>query len=454
MSMDLVVSVENTSPIRRKLTIKIPARTVANRFERSLAEVQRTANLKGFRPGQAPISVVRQMYGADVRHRLYHNLIDESFQEAVREQKLMTIGRPEIEAGEHKHGEGEHDHAAHEDKDFTYTATVEVMPEIDVKGYTGIALTREKVEIKDTDVEALIKNVQDSHAELIPVGGGLVGADGRASSRPVQKGDYVEMNFDGGVVTETGVEPQEGMKGNRMIEVGSDSLIPGFEDNLVGMRSGETKTFRVPFPKDFHEDTLAGKESEFTVTINEVKEKKLPALDDDFAKQIGHETMDEFRTKAREHLTKDRTASVERKLRSDLIEALIQKNPFDVPLTLVETQTRALAQDWAEELKRNGLDDQTIQGAIMQELPNLKKRSESQVRASLILEAISKKQNITITDAQVEAEMEKISAQMKVEMPRLKEFYEKNPGRREDLEFRMRQDATVEYLMTQSKIKG
>jgi trigger factor len=142
--MELQVTVEKPSSILRKLTIKVPASVVATRFNRGLAEVQKDAKLKGFRPGQAPMAIIKQYYGADVRHRVYHNLIDESFQKAVQENKLMAVGRPTIESPDHKHGEGDHDHAINEDKDFTFTATVEILPEIEVKGYTGLALTQEK----------------------------------------------------------------------------------------------------------------------------------------------------------------------------------------------------------------------------------------------------------------------------------------------------------------------
>lgn len=455
MNMNLQIQVEKTSNIQRKLTIRVPAKIVANRFERGLAEVQKTARLKGFRPGHAPLSVVKQFYGEDVRHRLYHNLIDESFQEAVREQKLMTVGRPQIEdSPEHKTGVGEHDHTAHEDKDLVYTATVEVMPEIEVKGYTGIALTKEKAEITNDDVKKVVESLRDAHAELVPVAGGLVGADGKPSSRPVKMGDHVDMAFSGGIVTETGVEEKAGMKGSRVIEIGSQSLIPGFEENVVGMRQGETKTFRIPFPKDYHAAELAGKESEFTVTVNELKEKKVPELSDEFAKQLGYESVADLNAKAKDHLTRERTEEVDRKLRNELVNTIVAKNEFEVPAALIETQTRALAQDWAEELKRQGLDDNTIQQAIMSEIANLKKRAEGQVRASLVLESIAKKESIEVKAEELEEELKKVAQSMNVEADKLREFYAKNPGRNEDFVFRLRQEKTLKFLLDKAKIKS
>lgn len=453
--MELSVQVEKTSNIGRKLTIRVPAKVVASRFQKGLVEVQKTAKLKGFRPGHAPMNVIKQFYGEDVKHRLYHSLIDESLQTAIREQKIMAVGRPVIEdSPESKTGAGEHDHAVSEDRDLVYTATVEVMPEIEVKGYTGISLTKQKSEITDADVEKVVQNLRDSQADVVPVSGGLVGADGKPSSRPVQKGDFVDMTFSGGVVTASGIEEKPGMKGTRLVEIGSSTLVEGFEENLVGMRAGETKTFRVTFPKDFYDAETAGEEAEFTATVNELKEKKLPALDDEFAKQMGYEGLADLRTKAREHLVKERGDEVDRKLRGDLIEAIISKNEFEMPAALVESQTRALAQDWAEDLKRQGFDEQTIQQAIVSELANLKKRAESQVRASLLLESVAKKENIEVKAEHIDAEMDKIAASMKVEPEKLKDFYAKNPGRKEDLSFRLRQEMTLKFLLDKAKIKS
>jgi trigger factor len=451
--MELNVQVEKSSPILRKLTIRVPAKEVAARYNRGLAEVQKTASLKGFRPGQAPITVIKQFYGEDVKHRLFHNLIDESYQTAIRKENLKAVGQPRIETPDHKTGEGEHDHSINEDQDLTYTATVEVLPEIEVKGYTGLALKKEDGNVKDEDIETVIKNLLDSQSELVPASSGLADASGKASSRAVRKGDFVDMAFDGGIVTDKGVERKEGMKGSRVIEIGSDSLIAGFEDNIVGMRSGDTKTFRLKFPTDYFEKDIAGKEAEFTVNVNEVKEKKTPELTDDFAKTAGYEGVADLRQKAKEHLLKQRTEEIDRKLRSDLLEQIIEKNKFDVPQALIESQTRALAQDWAQELKRQGLDDKMIQSAVMSEIENLKKRAEQQVRASLLLEGIATQEKIELKDEDYATELKTLATSMNVPEEQLKDFYAKNPARREDFAFRVRQERTLKFLLDKAKIK-
>lgn len=451
--MEMQVQVEKTSNIVRKLTIRVPAKTVANRFENGLAEVAKTAKFKGFRPGHVPMSVVKQYYGDDVRHRVFHNLIDESFREAVREQQLKTVGAPKIDTPDHQTGEGAHDHTIQENQDLTFTATVEVLPEVEVKGYTGIALTQGKAEVNNEDIETTVKNLIDSQAELVPAAGGLAMADGSMSSRPAQMGDFADMNFSGGLVTETGIEEKAGMKGTRVIELGSNSLIPGFEEQVVGMRKGETKTFRVRFPKDYGDESFSDKEAEFTVTVNELKEKKLPEVNDEFAKKLGYESVADMRVKAKEHLVRTRGEDVERKLRSDLLQALIEKNPFEVPQSLIEAQTRALAQDVAGNLQQQGFNQEMIQEVLMGELENLKKRAENQVRASLILEAIAKAENIKVSDSEMDEEIKKVAEGMRVEEAKLREYYMGRPEKKADLEFRVREERTMKLLLEKSKIK-
>jgi trigger factor len=274
-----------------------------------------------------------------------------------------------------------------------------------------------------------------------------------ANDYGAKKGDYVDLEFDGGLMTEKGREERPGMKGQRLIEIGSDQLIEGFEDNLIGMKKGEKKTFQVPFPKDYFEKELAGKSSEFHVTVHEVKQKQLPKLDDELAKQVGFESVGEMKEKARAQIEGERKGEVERKVRSDLLAQLIEKNPFDVPASLVQAQTRSLANDVATNLKNQGFNDQMIQEALMTEMANLKTRAENQVRASLILEAVAKKEKIEVDSKDLDAEIAQMATNMKVDQEKVREFYHSNPRRRDDLEFRLREEKTMKFLMDKAKVK-
>lgn len=452
--MELSVQVEKPSSILRKLTIKVPAKEVKNHFDKSLVNIQKTANLKGFRPGHAPLSVIKQYYGDDVRHRVYHNLIDESLEQAVKENKIRSVGNPKIDAADHQTGTGEHDHSLHEDQDLTFTATLEVIPEVTAKNYTGISLKKEKVEVTDEHVNQMMDHLRQSRAQLTPASSGIALADGTTSSRPAQQGDYVDFQLIGGLLEAGKVTLRDDMKGTHVLEIGSKSWIPGFEEHFVGMRPSESKTFRLSFPKDYAQQELAEKEAEFTVTVNEIKEKKLPALDDEFAKDAGHESLLDLKTKAREYLLKEKTEQSDSKLKGELIAALIEKNPFDVPQALIDSQARALVQDWAEELKRQGLTDDVVQETISRELESVKKRAENQVRASLILESIAGEEKITVGEEDLQAEIVRMAESMKVELNKINEYYAKNPGRMGDLEFRLRQERTVKFLLDSAKIKS
>jgi trigger factor len=296
--------------------------------------------------------------------------------------------------------------------------------------------------------------MRESQAELVPAASGLTGADGKPSSRPVRKGDYADLAFHGGIVVEGKVEDRADMKGARVIEIGSNSLIPGFEDQVVDMRAGETKTFRIQFPADYHSAEVAGKEAEFTVTVNEVKEKKLPELNDEFAKQAGYESIDDLRKKAREYLLKEKTRDADQKLRAQAVEALVAKTTLEVPQILIESQTRALAQDWAEQMKQQGATEDLIRDALTKELDQFRNRAEAQVRASLVLEAVASKESINVSQDDLQTEIKTLAASMNVEAEKLGEYYAKNPGRMDDLEFRVRQDRTLKFLLDNAKIKS
>jgi trigger factor len=451
--MELTVQVEKTSPVLRKLTIKVPSKTVDAQLQRGLSEVQRSAKIKGFRQGAVPMHIVKQYFGSDISHRVFHDLIEDAYRAALREQKIRAVGSPKIETPKHQTGAQEHDHGIAEGQDLHFTAEVEVLPEIEVKNYTGLSLSQESTDVTDSDVTALFDRIRDSQAQLVPASGGLVGADGTETSRPAKKGDFADLAFDGGMVTDGKVVKRPDMKGSQLIELGSGSMIPGFEEEVLGLRSGDAKTFRITFPQDYAEKSLAGAEAEFDIKLNALKEKQLAALDDDFAKTLGYENLEDMRAKAREHLVTEKAQEVDRKLKSDLIAAVAEKNSFDVPASLIQAQTRSLAQDVAQNLKQQGFTEQMIQEALTTELPTLSKRAESQVRASLLLEAIAAKEGITVSAEEVDAEIAKMAATSRMDPAKFVEFYNSNPGRKADVEFRMREDRTLTFLLEKSKVK-
>ncbi len=452
--MQLSIEVEKVSGISRKLSVRVPAEIVSKRIEGAYVELQKTVALKGFRPGNAPITMIKQYYKDDVQHRVFHTLIDETYEQAIRENKLKTVGRPKIETPQHKTGADEHAHTIETGQELVYTAQVDILPEVELKDYTGIPLKENSVDLTDKDIETVISAIADSQAQLIPVTGGLVGADGKPmGGREARKGDFVDVDFDGGLVTDSGVEKQAGMKGSRTLEIGSGSLIEGFEEQIIGMKSGENKTFRISFPKDYHAADLANKEAEFSVVVNSLKEKKMPEIDEEFAKGMGYENLSDMKKKAEEHLRRERTREVENSMKSELIEALIAKHKFEVPVALVQEQTRTLANSFASNLKQQGLTDAMIGEAITTQMEELKKRAEDQVKASLILDAIADQEQVSVSSREIDDEIEEMAVSMQTDEAKVREFYEKNPQRRADLEYRIREDKTVKLLIEKAKVR-
>jgi trigger factor len=329
-------------------------------------------------------------------------------------------------------------------KDLVYTATIEVMPEIQPKNYTGLSLTRDKTDVTDKDVEQEVARFLDHHATLEVAS---------SADKKLEKGDFADFSFKGGIVTETGVEEREGMSGQRVIELGTNGLIAGFEDEMIGLKRGDKKTFRITFPKDYDEKSIAGKEAEFSVDIHEVKVKKLPELTDDFVKENGYESIADLRQKAKEGLVRGRKEASDQKLRSDLLQQVIDKNKFDVPEALVTAQLQASLQEIQQDLRQRGFNDQMAQEAIGSEFENIKKRAETQVRAGLLLDAIAKAEKIEVKDEDYENHFKELAENTKMGYDKIKEFYTKNPSRKESFRFRLLEDLTIKHIISKSKVK-
>lgn len=457
-TMNLSVSVESPSKVSRKLKITVPPETVDRYFQSGLVEVQKNAKVKGFRPGHVPLNMVRQVYGDDIRDKVFHALVDDSVRSAISEQKLRTVGRPMVQTEEeanHKHEEGEHHHhgahdhakAVREGFPLTFFATVDLWPEIELKKTTGFKIQRLKVQADDKDIEQVIGNLQDSRAELIPV----VTTDRKAKEK-----DFVDFTFQGSVLGPDGPTPVESLKGNRVVELGSGALIPGFEDNITGLSRGESKTFKVSYPADFQDKDLASKDAEFTITLNEIKEKKLPELTPELLKELGYESMEQLRDLAKQSVLKNREELSHRKVRSDILSQLIQSNPFELPLSLLQAQIRSLVDELAQDLQQQKHSDDSIQKVLEAEWDNIKHRAEGQVRASLLIEAVAEKEGITISGDDIAAEYKRIADELKRDLAEVRGFYEQTDEasreRKGQLEYRLRERKTFDLILGQSKV--
>lgn len=433
--METQIKLENVSSVQKKFIVTIPAGKVSQTIEKKFAEAQKTAKIKGFRPGKVPLNLVKQYYKEEVNQKALNTLINETYTEALQKHTLRIVGEPQFEGAKEK----EHLHIL-DGEELSYVATVEVVPEVDPKDYKGLAVEKLSAEVTAEDIEKVKKNLLERKVEVAAV------------SRAVKTGDLVDFKYEGKLKTDKGMEVQPNLSGERNAEIGSGQLLPAFEKNLIGLKAGDHKAFKMTYEKDFTDANLAGKEAEYTVDVREVKEKTFPAFTDELVKEFGYESLADFETKSKEMLSKTKAEESDNSIRNNMIEKLIEKNTIEVPQGLVYSQMRALADDYGNELKRYGFNDQMIQSAIMSQLQDFKKRAETQVRAGILLDAIAKKEKIEAKPADIEAEMAKMAAAYGVETKMLKDRLDANPRDLSNFEYRVREELTIQMILGAAKI--
>lgn len=424
--------VETKSPIRRQLTISIKPDSIQKYIEKQLNTLQKTVKMNGFRAGKVPLSLVRKHYLQDVKNDVFSKMVRDSYVQALEENKIVAVGMPEIEA---KSGAD-----LNEGEELTFTASVEIFPEIEIQDLSKIKIKRQSAEVTDEDVEKSVKSLLENHAELI----GSEGYEG-----PAKTGDFLDLSFKGTV----GGEALDVLKGdNRLVEIGSKQFMEDFENGLIGMKKGETKTFPLSFAKDFSDPKLAGKTAEFTVTVHEFKKKQIPQFDDDFAKRFKLETSLELRKKIAETLKEDRETKSRETLKEELLRSLCEKHKFEVPAGLTSSQLEYLMKENAEYLKRQGFTEKMIREYFEKNLAEMQKRAEDQVRASLVLDKIAEQQQIKVNKEDLDHEYSKISSRINLKPEQVKQMYSQDENAVRQLRFRIKEERTIEYVLGQVKI--
>ena len=236
-----------------------------------------------------------------------------------------------------------------------------------------------------------------------------------------------------------------------MIEVGSGQMIPGFEDQLIGMKRGESKTFEIEFPKDYGAEDFQGKKAQFEVTANEIKHKKIPELSDDFAKEAGYESQKDLESKAEEAVKKNQEDQAQRTMQEEVIDQLIKKNPFDVPHALIHSQMQSLMNEFGQNLKRQGLPEDRIESALKQNQKDFHDRAERQVKAGLLLDRIAKAEGLTVGKEDFEKEYDRVTQGTQMKREDVVNYYQNNQKAKENLEFRLLELKTIEYLVKQAQ---
>ena len=421
------IDIDELSSVQRKVRVELPVETVATEFSRAYKNLGQRVRVKGFRTGKIPRSVLQGIYGDEVKGEVRSHLVEESLGEVIRERGLQIVSRPEVEANDLSEADA-----------FSFSAVFEVKPEIDVKDYLGVEIERVKLAITDAQVDEALRRLQESHARLEPV----------TDRDFVQKGDFVALDFVGTIDGKT----FSGGKGeNYALEVGAGQALPQFEDAVTGLRVNEHHTVQVNYPEDFSNKEIAGKVVDFSLVVREIKQKVLPVLDDDFAKDHGEcASLNELKDRIRGRLTDELKRYQDEELKEKIISRLIESHSFAAPPSMVERQTRYLMERYQNQVSQSGAD---AGAPPMEEARKaLESRAMRQVQATLLMEKIAELEKIEISDKEVQQHIDNLAKAAGERGKTVREFYSR-PDARDDLRAQLAFGRTVDFLLERARIK-
>ncbi len=397
------INVEEISSIKKKVNVQVPEDQVTKEVDSFYRELGKKAKIKGFRPGKVPRNILERYFKDYVKAEIIQKLIQDTYPTALSEVSLQPVSHPTIDPGELEDG-----------KPFQYSATIEVKPEIKLEGYLGLNIEGEKEDVKEEEVEERLRGLQNLHANLKTV----------AEARPIQTGDFVIVDYQAAM---EGKPLEEGRANDFTVEVGSNRFIPAFEEKLIGLKPEEEKEIEISFPEDYGYKKWAGKTISFHVKIKEIKEKILPPLDDEFAKDLGdYSSLEELKAKLRQDIEREKNLALERHLKDQLVDQLVQKNAFEVPESLVEEQTKVLVSETKLRLAAQGIRIDTLGLSDEKLQEDHRETAMRQVRTFLILEKIAGQEGITVTDEEVESRLREVSERTHQKFDVVKRYYEKN----------------------------
>ena len=425
------IKIEKTE---NKNELKLEFKIEAKKFDEAIMKVYTKSakyfNIPGFRKGKAPFNIVERMYGDEIFYEdAFNELVPPIYDKEIEENKLEVVSRPDIHIENMKKGE-----------DLVFTAIVQTKPEVVLGQYKGVELKKVEYKVTDEDVNHELEHMQEHNARIITV-----------EDRPVKEKDIAVIDFEGFV---DGKAFEGGKAENHELEIGSNTFIPGFEEQMIGMKAGEEKGINVTFPEDYFSKDLAGKEATFKVKLHEIKEKKLPTLDDEFAKDVSEfDTLNDLKTSIKEKKQAQNDDRAKHETESLAIEAVSNNTPIDIPSGMIETEIDAMIRDLEQQLSYQGINlDQYLHmiNKTRKEIEdNYKEQAEKNVKSRLVLEAIIKEEKLEASDDEVSAKIK----EMATNYGRKEEELNKNEALKEYLANNIKTEKAIDLIVKNAKIK-
>jgi trigger factor len=425
-----IVATKEESPTRTILEIEVPAERVEETIAETVRAYARKAAIPGFRKGKAPESVVRQRFADQIKADALEALLPDAVTEAIREKQLAILGRPQLE-----------DLKWEPPGPIRFLARLDLKPVVDAGDWRDVPVEDQPVEPADEEVAKVIDRIREAHAEFHPV-------EGRAAA----PGDFAVADIAGSFVEilAPGQSPRTFRDEKITLEVGHADSMPEINDALRGALPGETRSFRKTFPDDFPNDEFKGKTVDYQVTLAAVKEKRLPSVDDEFARAVADgETVETLRDRVRARLKAEKEGDRRRKFRRSILDVLLSRQQIPAPEVLVESETTSALRDYARYLAASGVDPEKEDWAKLQE--EARPGAERRVREYLLLDAIAEKEGVAVSDTELEAEFKRAAAQRGVDPATLREQMAKSGGI-EALRDEMRLAKAVDLLIGAAKV--
>ena len=414
------VSVEQTGALERRIEVSVPKERVEQAVDQRLQQVSRTAKLKGFRPGKAPLKVIRQQFGAQVRQEVVGDLVQSTFAEAVTQQKLAPATGPRIEPLAVGPGE-----------DLRYRAVFEVFPEVELAKVDGLEIMGPVAEVGEADIDAMVENLRAQRPKFEPV------------DREGRDGDRVTMDFAGNIDGET----FEGSAGTDVaVLLGGGRMIKEFEAGISGMKSGEQRHIEVRYPDDYHNKSLAGRTATFDVQMKKVEERRLPDLDDQFCREYGvtEGGMEQLRSEVADNMRRELENNVRSRLRGQILDKLLEANPVEVPKSLVDAQVREMQIDTA---RRMGVREASQVPPAQPFVEPARRR----VALGILVGELIKRNGIQLDRARVEAKLGEL-AMGYPEPEAVLKTYRQNADAMRQLENMVLEEQVVDWLLERARV--
>ena len=423
-----VEKTENANEVKLEITVE------AEKFENAMKKVYfqnaKYFNIPGFRKGKAPMNIVEKYYGAQIFYEdAFNEVATEAYDAALEENKIEAVSRPDVDIKQMEKG-----------KDVIFTVVVQTKPEVELGKYKGIELKKIEYTVEEKDIEHELGHMQEHNSRLVSI-----------DDRALENGDIATIDFEGFV---DGVAFEGGKAEGHELEIGSGAFIPGFEDQLVGMKIDEDKEIKVTFPKEYFSKDLAGKEAIFKVKLHEIKKKELPELDDEFAKDVSEfDTLKELKASIKEKLEKNNEQKAKYETEEAAIKAVCEKAKLDIPSGMIDMEVDNMIKDFEQRLSYQGLNMEQYLNMIGKKEEELRKEYEPQateaIKSRLTLEAIKKAEKIEATDEEIKEKMEEMAKNYGKKVEEISD----NENLKNYIKEGIESEKAIEFIVKNAKIK-